>query len=359
MNDEPGDGARPGFLRSGGWILVAALAATGAVFAVHVASLLGSKGHARGDGRHPASYGFDLSTSAVPPGEIVASGMPKDGLPALVDPIAWSLAEAGAAGGKRSKFLVPSDRVIGVSLGGAARAYPLRLLVWHEVVNDTLGGRAIAVTYNPLCDSAVVLDRNVGGAPLTFGVSGLLYQSNLLLYDRQPPGRSESLWSQLLLSAVAGPAASEGKRLGALPAAVQTWGDWRGAHPGTTVLAPDARLAGQYKRDPYSSYFGSDLLRFPVNPLAPEDLGPRKTPVVALLVDGTWHAFTFTLLAARADAAGHWSTAAGPVPVEFQVRRDSPQTVLASSGSGPLPTIQAFRFAWWAIHRNDTVWHER
>lgn len=357
MTLESRDGARPTFLRSGGWVLVAALVLTGAVFTAHVVSLLGSRTHAVGDGKNPATYGFDLADANVPAADIVAAGFPKDGLPALVAPAVWTTAEVDAKGSGRGKLLVPSDRVIGVRVGAESRAYPLRLLVWHEVVNDTLGGRSIAVAYNPLCDSAVVFDRIVAGSALTFGVSGLLYQSNLLMYDRQARATGESLWSQLLVRAVAGPAAAAGRRLDVLPSSVATWADWRAEHPATTVLAPDPRLAQQYKRDPYSAYFGSDLLRFPVRPLPPTTFGPRKTPIVVLYAGGVWHAFPFPAIDAHADPSGRWRSSVGPAPVDFRIRREHPQTVEVSTAAEALPTIQTFLFAWWATHASDTVWH--
>ncbi len=356
MNDIPRRGSGPTFLRSGGWVLLAALTLTGVVFAFHVASLLGSRSHALGDGRHAASYGFDLSATAVPAQEIVATGMPKDGLPALVNPAVWTLPDAEGRTAKRSKFLVPSDRVIGVVLGGSARAYPLRLLVWHEVVNDTLDSRPIAVTYNPLCDSAAVFDR-AGSPPLVFGVSGLLYQSNLLMFDRRPGDKGESLWSQLLFQPVAGPAVRDSGGLSVLPCSVVTWADWQAAHPATTVLAPDPRLHQQYKRDPYSSYFSSDILRFPVRPLPPPESGPLKTAVIAVSLDGVWHAFPYPALFERADKSGRWSTNVGNVPLDFRIRREHPQTVEVSSPGRSMPTVYAFLFAWTATHGQDTVWH--
>ena len=108
------------------------------------------------------------------------------------------------------RFLVPGDLVIGLSLHGEARAYPLEILALHEVCNDTLGGEPILVTYQPLCDSAVVFERRVDGHTREFGVSGLLYNSNLLMYDRHPEQpQDESLWSQLQFRALAGPAAAQ------------------------------------------------------------------------------------------------------------------------------------------------------
>ncbi len=156
-----------------------------AAFALYAAGVVRRRAHPIGDGRHVASYGFTLEPCLVPRALLVASGMPKDGLAALVDPPVWTGLQADAARVGHGRFLVPSDRVVGVRLGGAARAYPLRMLVWHEVVNDTLGGVPIAVTYDPLCDSAVAFRREVRGETLAFGVSGLLFDSNLVLYDRR------------------------------------------------------------------------------------------------------------------------------------------------------------------------------
>jgi hypothetical protein len=106
-----------------------------------------------GDGRTVASYGFDLTDALVPRNRIAAAGMPRDGLLALVNPATLTTAEVDAANHEgRGKFLLPHDRVLGLDLAGEARAYPLRLLRWHEVVNDRVGGRDVLVSYNPLCD---------------------------------------------------------------------------------------------------------------------------------------------------------------------------------------------------------------
>ena len=107
---------------------------------------------------------------------------------------------------QRGKFLVPRDDVIGVVVNGQARAYPVRFMIWHEIVNDTLGGVPIAVTYNFLTDSVAVFERTIGDEVHTFGESGLVYRSNLVLYDRRPGQRGESLWSQMGERAIAGPA---------------------------------------------------------------------------------------------------------------------------------------------------------
>ncbi len=224
-----------------------------------------------GDGKDPATYGFDLTTTLIPREEIVASGMPKNGLQAMDLPevIAPEALEP-IRRERHSAYLVRGDQVIGVVIGGRARAYPIRVMNWHEVVNDTLGGRAIAVTYSPLCNAAVVFDRSVRGETLRFGVSGLLYNSNTLIYDARSDGSKESLWSQLQFRAVAGPAAAAGESLAVVPSWLGAWGGWYESHPATTILAPEGKaMFEKYKVDVYGSYFNSRRLRFPVHPLPP------------------------------------------------------------------------------------------
>jgi len=348
-----------GFLRSGGWYLLAGALLTSAVVAWRVGTLLAERRpRAVGDGRTVSSYGFDLATLAVPAELVVASGAVKDGVPALVDPASWSLAEyeAARAARRRGKLLVPGDRVLGVSLGGKRRAYPLRFLVWHEVVNDTLGGEPIAVTYSPLSDSAAAFRRTVSGEVLTFGVSGLLYNSSLLLYDRRRGGAGESLWSQLLARAVAGPAAARGDGLAIVAATLTTWERWSSAHPDTTLLAPDPRLAGEYKREPYSSYFGSDLLRFPVAPLPPREEAPFKTPVVAVQTPSGFAAMRFPFPGASDAGKGSWTTTIAGSALVFAFS-SPPQAITVTTPAGePAAAFHAAYFAWHATHRDDTTW---
>ena len=273
--------------QSGGWVLGLALLLVGGIVAWRILSIVGTD-HPRaiGDGRDVESYGFDLIPCLVPRGPLVAGGIPKDGVPVRdLPPLLSRAAVDSLAMRRRGKLLVSSDRVVGVRVGAAARAYPIRILNWHEVVNDTLGGRPIAVTFSPLCDGVVVFDRTVGGETLRFGVSGLLYNSNLLMYDERPGGRGESLWCQLQGRAIAGPAAARGDSLRILPADLLDWSVWRERHPGTTVLAPEPRLETEYKRNPYGSYSSSELLRFPVEPMPPAD-GPGLKVRVAVLGRG-------------------------------------------------------------------------
>ncbi|MCU0726382.1 MAG: DUF3179 domain-containing protein [Planctomycetes bacterium] len=277
--------------RSGGWVLVlAALVSAAVVFQV-VRQVRGHREHAFGDGKNPATYLFASEPTLLPRGTIVASGMPRNAVPALVEPMSVPLDNLlHAASRKVKKLLKDPDRVIGVHLDGEARCYPIRFLNFHEVSNDTLGGRKIAVTYHPLCDSVAVFDREVEGRVLELRVSGLLWNSSALYFDRRDPPGGESLWSQLLARAVTGPDAAAGRRFTLLPCVVVTLGEWRRRHPDTSVLAPDPVFLKQYPREPYAPYYGSATPRFPVEPYPPPPGRPAWSravlgPAGALLDD--------------------------------------------------------------------------
>ena len=135
----------------------------------------------------------DFSKHSVPLSEFQSGGPPRDGIPPVDEPKPTSQADA-------EKWLAEREPVLAVEVGKDVRAYPIQILVWHEIVNDTLGGRPIAVTYCPLCNSSLVFDRRVGGRSLTFGTTGNLRRSDLVMWDRQ----TESWWQQLSADAVVG-----------------------------------------------------------------------------------------------------------------------------------------------------------
>jgi hypothetical protein len=339
----------PRLITSGWWAAVAAALVSGAIV---VTAIVATDPDPRGGrvGADTGTNGFDLSNGLVSRDRIVTSGMQRDGLAVLDLPTMLDtggvdrLADQG-----RGKFLVPGDRVVGVEIRGDARAYPLRLLRWHEVVNDIIGGVPVVISYNGLCDSVVVADRRVGAEVLDFGISGLLFNSNLLLYDRRPDVSRSSLWSQLRARAVSGPFAGTPLRL--LPASLAGWDEWRSSHPETRVLAPLDRLESVYTRDPYHSYFGSDLLRFPVSPLPPREDLRYKDRVVALTVGTSTTVVALPRLAsAEGTSRGSSTVRVGEirVPIEFDVTRG---TAVARAPEGvELGVRYAFWFAWYAQH---------
>ncbi len=392
------------------WILILAVVLTGAAVVWRLGDALRTPGsRAVGDGRDPATYGFDLGNCLVPRAQIAATGLPRDGMPVLdLPPLAGVAVVDSLAGEGRKKYLVPGDRVIGVTLGGQARAYPLIVLNWHEIVNDTLGGVPITVTYSPLCDAVAVFDRrqapptpgeardqppapdesrgggNLPSGPgevLEFGHSGLLYNSNLLMYDRGRPGQ-ESLWCQLQARAIAGPAAARGDSLRLIPSQLVRWEDWKTLHPHTTVLARDPLRAQRYRREPYTSYYGSDLLRYPTAPLPGGDALALKTPCLILGYAGEWTVVPLPVIEARsAGSTRRCSVEAGGRSVPL-VYHDRPPTVViggdtvviggdagviggdagdTGESSRELPhdlqIMHAFWFAWYATHPEAVALH--
>jgi hypothetical protein len=173
--------------------------------------------------------------------QMISGGPPPDGIPSIDRPKFVPAARADA-------FLDDEDIVFGVRIGSDVRAYPRKVLVWHEIVNDTVGGRPVALTYCPLTGSAIAFLRELDGKPVEFGTSGKLVNSNLVMYDRA----TKSEWPQILGRAVQGP--RKGARLASVPVAWTTWGQWRSAHPETQVLSTRTGFLRAYGKDPYGSY---------------------------------------------------------------------------------------------------------
>jgi hypothetical protein len=199
-----------------------------------------------------SSNGFDLSNSILPPEQIISGGPPRDGIPAISDPRLIAADQVD--------YLKPTDRVVGISLKGQSRAYPIAILNWHEIVNDEIDGRRLAITYCPLCGTAVAFDATIDGSPTDFGVSGLLYNNDVLLYDRE----TESLWSQIMSEAISGERV--GTKLIMLPLSHTTWRDWLAKHPDTLVLSEDTGYSRDYQRNPYAKPILSSSSTGRVNP---------------------------------------------------------------------------------------------
>jgi hypothetical protein len=211
-------------------------------------------------------------------------GAGKDQIPAITEPafaadwsgVEWALSD--------------EETVIGIERDGDARAYPLSVLDWHEIVNDEFHG-PLLVTYCPLCGSGVTADRLVDGEPTTFGVSGLLWQSDLVMYD----AATESLWSQVLGQAIRGP--KTGTRLSLVPSSFTSWGAWQETHPEGEVLLPPPESftindapPRRYGSDAYGGYDESEQIGIGYNAFDDDRLHP-KTRVVGIRVDGTAKAY--------------------------------------------------------------------
>ena len=185
----------------------------------------------------------------IPPDQIRSGGPPPDGIPAIDEPV---LAPTGDI-----DFLADSEAVLALEINGDARAYPLQIMTWHELVNDTVGGVPVTISYCPLCNSSVAYDRNAAGRVLDFGTSGMLYQSSMVMYDRQ----TQSLWTHFDGLAVIGELI--GTQLDFWPMAIVSWAAWRDTHPDGTVLTTETGYHRSYGRNPYVGYETSERLLTP------------------------------------------------------------------------------------------------
>ncbi len=219
--------------------------------------------------------------------EVVWGGVRVDGIPALVNPKMLPAAKAD--------YLTDSEPVFGVSLNGDQRAYPLRILDWHEMANDVVGGVPVALAYCTLCGAGILYDVRVDGTTYEFGSSGFLMRSNKLMYDRQ----TKTLWNQLTGEPVIGQLA--GKRTGrpialkVLPVVLTSWAEWRRQHPDTKVLSLDTGHERPYNIGAtYGRYFATPDTMFPVWQQSKQL--PRKARVYALQLGGAAKAYPLDAL---------------------------------------------------------------
>lgn len=282
--------------------------------------------------------GFDLSNLTVPRAELLPGGPPRDGIPALTDPEFLPAA--------RSAHVSDEDRVIGVFHDGVAKAYPLSLMNWHEIVNDVFGDSPLAVTYCPLCGTGVAFvaaDKDGRGRRL-FGVSGLLYNSDVVLYDRG----TESLWSQLLGRAISGPL--QGQELVPVPVANTTWKDWRGRHPNTLVLSDRTGYTRDYGRDPYGAYATSKEVIFPVR-FRSKGFHPKQ-PVLGIVIDGVARAWPLSELS---KVGADLDDRVGGRPVRIHFDAEHLTASITDATGAALPGVQSYWFAWYAFHPQTEV----
>ncbi|MEX0788578.1 MAG: DUF3179 domain-containing protein [Anaerolineales bacterium] len=230
-----------------------------------------------------SEFSTDFSRHTVDYSEILSGGPPKDGIPAIHLPQFVSAEEAEA-------WLRPQEPVIFLQVGDDARAYPLQVLVWHEIVNDVVDGVPVLVTFCPLCNTAIAFERIVNERVLDFGTTGRLRFSNLIMYDHQ----TETWWQQANGEAIAGELT--GTRLGFLPAAILAWDEFRNAHPDGMVLSTETGYSRPYGQNPYIGYDDIDNSPFLYRgPETPTQLRPM-TRVLAIDLNGDVVAFTYGTL---------------------------------------------------------------
>lgn len=300
---------------------------------------------------------YNLAGLTIPK-EQIHTLLPRDAIPALTDP--------KTEPADKADWLPDDARVVEIVVGDDVLGVPLRVLDWHEVVNATVGGEPVAATYCPLCDSATVFSRRVTPHPpkaaegaasdgsaskpspasapvvLEFGVSGALYNSNVLMYDR----RDKGLWSQLGMHAVSGPLA--GTALEMLPVEVVSFAAYKKAHPGAKIVSKDTGHERDYSRSPYESYFKDEKLMVPV--AAVGDVLPRKTLGVGIALG-------------EGDAARAWFVPVDAIGDGRSIPTPAGKVVLSKSDAGVavtqvpkgVRTAQTFYYSWSAFYPKTSV----
>ncbi len=278
---------------------------------------------------------FNLTGLTIPRDEILSGGPGKDGIPALTNINTIEPEDAPYN---------QSQRVVVVTVDNETRGYPLVILNWHEVVNDVIGQTPIAVIYCPLCDSVSVVDRRIGDETLEFGVSGLLFNSNVLLYDR----KSNGLWSQLGMRAVSGPHVG-GKALRHLPWQLTTFEDFVKQFPTARILSTNTGYRRDYTQNPYKGYFQSDRLMFPVNS-KDSRLGP-KTAVVGLKFGNITRAYPVSVIAQAKD-----HKVVDIIGQSKIILQADPGSVTVVQAPDSAQVVHSFWFAWAAFYPETSVY---
>ncbi len=281
--------------------------------------------------------GFEIDDPLVPANQIMHGGPPRDGIPAIDDPRYVRAYQAS--------FLKEDDRVLGVFYGGQAKAYSIGILNYHELVNDRFGSERLVVSFCPLCGTGMVFKADVEGKSLSFGVSGLLYNSDLLMYDRQ----TESLWSQIEGKAVNG--VLKGHSLVQLPATHTTWSAWKKAHPDTLVLSPETGHVRDYSRSPYPGYALSEYTYFPVS--STNRKYHPKERVLGIHLGGQTKVYPFVELSKTGKSEIRDVLGDHEVVVRFDAENRS--GIILNEKGETLVSVDAFWFAWMAFFPDSLV----
>jgi hypothetical protein len=232
--------------------------------------------------RAQSEFTTDFSKHSVPYSEILSGGPPKDGIPAIDQPRFVPVSEA-------NEWLKDRESVVFVQVGDDARAYPIQILMWHEIVNDTVGGEPLIVSFCPLCNTAIAFKRTFNDQIFDFGTTGRLRFSNLIMYDRQ----TETWWQQATGDAIAGE--HTGAQLEFYPASMISWADFKELHPDGRVLSRDTGHPRNYGRNPYYGYDDIDQTPFLFRGDTPDQLPPMAR-VLTVDLNGEAVAYPYDVL---------------------------------------------------------------
>lgn len=282
------------------------------------------------------AFAWDFSKHSIPLEEILSGGPPKDGIPALTDPKFIAAYEV--------KYLESQERILGIFLNGEAKAYPLKIVNWHEILNDIVGGKPVVITYCPLTGSGLAYDAEINKKRVIFGVSGNLYNSNVLFYDHL----TESLWSQLKQEAVAGKMTAT--KLKPLVVFNTTWKDWQKRYPDTKVLSLNTGYTRDYKRDPYQEYIQTDEIYFPVSSFNKKL--PKKERVLGVIVNAEAKAYPFSVLD---KVFSPLLDEVGEEKIFIYFDKEEKSAWVESENGEVMPSVHVYWFAWYAFYPETKI----
>lgn len=273
---------------------------------------------------------------SIPLNEIVSGGPPKDGIPSIDKPKFISIAEA-------AKWLTDNEPGIAFSLGNTHRFYPYQILVWHEIVNDTIEGQRILVSYCPLCLTGFVFDPLVKGERVEFGTSGKLWRSNLVMYDR----KTDSLWSQILGEAIVGE--MTGTKLKLLSSDQIRFGVWKKAFPQGEVLSRETGAVRFYGTNPYGSYFSVTNLALSLT-RSQDDRLPPDAFIYGLVINDRAKAYFLETVKQKGEVVDNFAETT--IILRYDQNLDVVRVFkkLTDNDQQRLNPFSSFWFAWTAAH---------
>ena len=281
--------------------------------------------------------GFKLDNPLVPADKILPGGPTRDGIYALNRLIFVSATDAG--------FMQNTNRVIGIEVAGEARAYPVKILNYHEVVNDQINGKSLLISYCPLCGTGMVFHAESEDQALNFGLSGLLHNNDVLLYDKQ----TESLWSQTMGQAVSGP--MKGAQLKLIAASQTSWGDWKNRHPDTVVLLNHTGYKRPYDIDPYAGYDRSNILFSQDNHDNHQYM--RKSLMLGLEIEGMFKAYPFKVLL---NGPPKFVDQFASTDITIQFDRENKTAKALDNKGEEIPTVISSWFSWYEFHPETEIY---
>lgn len=281
----------------------------------------------------------DGTKHTVPLDEIMSGGPPKDGIPSIDNP-KFVLAQ-------KVDYLDQDTPGIAVSIEGVDKFYPYSILVWHEVVNDTIDGDRILVTYCPLCRSGVVYNPVVKEEEVEFGVSGKLWQSNLVMYDR----KTDSLWSQVLGKSIKGEMA--GTKLEKIPSDITTFGKWKQKNPESKVLSTDTGFNRDYNDTPYGDYHSTEATYFPTK--SNDGRLDKKELILGIVINDKAKAYYPPAIKEKGRVTDNFADKT--IVVKYNKELDSVNIFEKKKGNlKKIPSVSAYWFSWTSVHPDTRLY---